>query len=72
MPVLDGFDFIKEFENLNLRQKDKIVIVILTTSTDPEDIIKLRSMGRYYLIRKPLTIDKLVDVYHRYFRNSKR
>jgi DNA-binding response OmpR family regulator len=72
MPVLDGFDFLVEFEKLDLGHKDKMIIVILTSSKDPQDIIRLRKMGRYYLVMKPLTIDKLVDIYHRYFRNSSR
>jgi DNA-binding response OmpR family regulator len=72
MPVLDGFEFLDEFNKLDLVKKDKIVIVILTNSDNPDDIIRLRNMGRYYLIRKPLTMDKLVDIYHKYFRNSPR
>jgi DNA-binding response OmpR family regulator len=72
MPVLDGFDFLQEFERLDQKLKDKMIIIILTAFRNPEDIIRLRKMGRYYLITKPLTLDKLVDIYHRYFRNSPR
>jgi CheY-like chemotaxis protein len=70
MHVKDGFDFLEEFEKLPF--KENIVIVILTAATNPEDILKLRKAGRYYLILKPMTLDKLLDIYHRYFRNSPR
>jgi CheY-like chemotaxis protein len=69
MPVMDGFDFLKEFEKLKISKED-IFIAIITSSTNPDDIIKLRNTGSHYLIRKPLSIDKMVDIYHRFFRNS--
>jgi CheY-like chemotaxis protein len=69
MPVLDGFDFLKEYDQLNIGRKDNIVIVVLTTSTNADDIMKLRNLGKFELINKPLNLDKLVDIHHRYFRN---
>jgi DNA-binding response OmpR family regulator len=69
MPELNGFDFLKEFEKLKLDKKN-IAIVILTNSTNGDDILKLKEMGRYYFFSKPLTVDKLVDIHHRYFRRS--
>jgi CheY-like chemotaxis protein len=69
MPVLDGFDFLIEYDKLDISRKDNIVIVVLTTSTNADDIMKLRSIGKYDLINKPLNLEKLVDIYHRYFRN---
>jgi CheY-like chemotaxis protein len=69
MPVMDGFDFLKEYDKLNISKKDNIVIVVLTTSTNADDIMKLRNLGKFELINKPLNLDKLVNIYHRYFRN---
>jgi CheY-like chemotaxis protein len=69
MPVLDGFAFLEEFGRLKLN-KYNIVIVILSHSVDAEDILRLKNMGRYFLVNKPLTIDKIIDIHHRYFRNS--
>jgi CheY-like chemotaxis protein len=69
MPELSGFDFLKELENLKLDKKN-MVVVILTNSTNADDILKLKSVGRYYVFSKPLTIDKIIDIHHRYFRRS--
>jgi CheY-like chemotaxis protein len=68
MPVKDGFEFIREFNALHIRKN--IEVVILTSSQNADDIIKLRNLGRFHLVSKPLTINKLVDIYHQFFRNS--
>lgn len=69
MPVMDGFEFLKEFERLCYNLKDNIVVVILASSNNADDYVKLMHMGNYYAVVKPLTIDKLFDIHHRYFRN---
>ena len=70
MPVMDGFDFLKEFENLCHKDRHKIHVVILTTSRDAEDLIRLINLGNYYFVNKPLTTQKLLDIHHRYFRDE--
>jgi CheY-like chemotaxis protein len=69
MPVLDGFDFLAEYDKLDIDKKDKIIIVVLTTSVNADDIMRLRALGKFDLINKPLNLDKLVDIYHKYFRS---
>jgi CheY-like chemotaxis protein len=69
MPGMDGFDFIKSFDKISNLIKKKIVIVILTSSQNADDIIRLRKLGNYFLINKPLTADKVIDIHHRYFRD---
>jgi CheY-like chemotaxis protein len=71
MPRGDGFKFIVEYEKLDVSRKHNIALAILSYSGDGEAIIKLSKLGRYHFINKPLTKDKLIDVYHRYFRNWK-
>jgi DNA-binding NtrC family response regulator len=69
MPLGNGFCFLEEFEKLHISRNINIAVVVLSYSEDGEDIIKLTKMGRYNFIAKPLTEDKLIDIYHRYFRN---
>lgn len=67
MPVLDGFDFLKEYKEHHL---DKgIVIVVLTNSTNDEDLNRLEVLGNFHhhILAKPLTEDKLINLYHKYF-----
>ncbi|MDB5115443.1 MAG: hypothetical protein JWQ79_935 [Mucilaginibacter sp.] len=55
MPVMNGFEFLKEFEKLSI-DKDNIKIFMLSSSLDPVDI--KRSFDNKYVtqfIHKPLT-----------------
>lgn len=55
MPLMDGFEFMQEFEKLNINKKD-IKVYLLSSSLDPIDI--QRSSENEYitqLIHKPLT-----------------
>jgi CheY-like chemotaxis protein len=70
MPGMDGFEFLEECEMICRNIREHIVIVILTSSRDADDIVRLRDMGNYFLTNKPLTDEKLIDIHHRYFRGK--
>jgi response regulator of citrate/malate metabolism len=61
MPVMNGFEFIRAFENLNIPNKDKVKIIILTTSKNAKDVDLLKSLGNFEFINKPLTEEKLFN-----------
>jgi CheY-like chemotaxis protein len=68
MPKVDGWDFLYSYRKLNLENKS--VIVMLTTSENPQD--KKRALeefsneiGGYY--NKPLTEEILHEILSRYF-----
>lgn len=61
MPVMDGFEFIDTFRELNL-DKNKTRIIIYTSSFSQEDIKVLKKIGFNDFIIKPLTEEKLTDV----------
>lgn len=55
MPIMDGFEFMQEFEKLDISKKN-IKIYLLSSSLDPADV--QRSLDNGYitqLIHKPLT-----------------
>ena len=62
MPVMDGFEFIKKFQNMNFLNKDKMTLAILTTSRNEQDIEALKHLGSYHFINKPLTEEKVKKV----------
>src|SRR4051794_424956 len=41
MPVMDGFDFLAEFNKLKFQNKDQIKIVMLSTSSSPKDMERI-------------------------------
>lgn len=60
MPLMDGFQFVDEFEKLSDITKNFCKVVLLTSSFDPKDISKSRK-NNYILkyLNKPLTQDSL-------------
>lgn len=59
MPIMDGFSFIEAFKNLSLPNKERIKIIIVTSSADPNDIEKAKHMGIVHYLTKPISEDKL-------------
>jgi CheY-like chemotaxis protein len=60
MPIMDGFQFVDEFQKLGKELRDTIKIVFLTTSLNPQDQEKaLKTPGVLKYINKPLTRDHL-------------
>jgi CheY-like chemotaxis protein len=60
MPLMDGFQFLDEFEKLSSATKKKCKIVMLTSSINPQDFSrskKYNSVQQY--LNKPLTSDSI-------------
>lgn len=65
MPVVDGFEFLEQFEKMTFKNKDKIRIVVLTTSTHKKDVVKISNNASLGYVNKPLTIEKLTEALQR-------
>lgn len=61
MPGMDGFDFVKTFNEKQFQNKDKVKICVLTTSTNNDDFVKMEELGVKYFLNKPLTKEKIED-----------
>lgn len=68
MPGMDGWEFLKEYEKLEASKKQSIIIVMLTTSLNPEDETKAKNYSSINAFEhKPLTKEKLEDMFSKYF-----
>ncbi|MBA3900129.1 MAG: response regulator [Bacteroidetes bacterium] len=63
MPIMDGFDFLEEFNKLPDLVKSKCKVIMLSSSFDKNDYHK--AIGNQYVYRylnKPLTVEALADI----------
>ncbi len=63
MPVMDGWGFLKEFVSLKPKIGKKISIYIVTSSNDPADVMKAKSISAVTdFVIKPVTEDKFIEL----------
>ena len=63
MPIKTGFDFLVEFQQLQSPAKEKVKIVMLSSSLDPSDHKKVTEFNNVTdFFGKPLTSDLLKDI----------
>lgn len=67
MPGMNGFDFLEEYKKLEEKLKSKAVIIMLTTSLNPDDRQKALSYKEVKeFMNKPLTVESLHKVVEKY------
>ena len=63
MPLMDGFQFLDEFERLTNVAKKKCKIVMLTSSINPQDFNRSKKYENVRLyLNKPLSHDSIVKL----------
>lgn len=68
MPRMNGWEFLDAYNNLDENQKGKIVIAMLTSSNNIDDVnIAIRNYGVPEYIYKPLTLVKIEEIIYKYF-----
>jgi CheY-like chemotaxis protein len=62
MPIMDGFEFLQEFEKLSIPGKEKIRVIMLSDDYSLRDVEALNKMGHSHYLNKPLDKDKLLNL----------
>jgi CheY-like chemotaxis protein len=68
MPVINGWDFLEKFRANHKSVLKEVVMVMLTTSMNPDDREKAKRLHVSNYLPKPLTVEVLVDLYDSYFK----
>ena len=55
MPIMDGFGFLEAFKKLNFPHKENVMIIVVTSSEDPNDMVRVRNLGIDHYLPKPVT-----------------
>lgn len=63
MPIMDGFQFLEEYNQLGEKAKNKCKVIMLTSSINPNDLSKSNQNAHVYkYINKPLTHESLEEL----------
>lgn len=68
MPGMDGWGFLEEYEKLELQNKTEVILIMLTTSLNPDDQSKAESYEIVQgFLHKPLTAETAKRIIAKYF-----
>lgn len=68
MPVMDGWEFVQAYSKLDFYQKGEIVIIMLTSSLNPDDKERAKNIDAISGFQnKILTMGAIVDIMNEYF-----
>ena len=68
MPGMNGFEFLKEYKKLDPELKSKAVIIMLSTSLNPDDRERANANKEVTEFQnKPLTVEILHETIEKYF-----
>lgn len=63
MPKMNGWEFLEEYEKLDFAQKGNVVLVMLSTSLNPDDEKRANHNENINnFIKKPLSKEKLLEI----------
>ncbi|CAN5379047.1 response regulator [soil metagenome] len=70
MPKMNGWEFLEEYKHLGKAKKAKVLIVILTTSANPDDIKRAKEIQDVTGFEtKPLTKAFLTEILEQHFQD---
>lgn len=71
MPAMDGWEFLEKYKTLPADQKASIIVIMLTTSLNPDDESRARALPEVDgFEHKPLKADRLKEVLKTYFPDA--
>ncbi len=70
MPLMNGLEFLEHYENVVKERKGSVKLLMLSTTTNPEDIAKAKQYDAFSeFVNKPLTEKKISKIWSQYFSN---
>jgi CheY-like chemotaxis protein len=73
MPAMDGWEFLENYRRLNKERQGKVIVVMLTTSLNPDDRQKAHEIPEISGFEsKPLTEEKLDRILREHFSGNFR
>ncbi|NVO32343.1 MULTISPECIES: response regulator [Hymenobacter] len=70
MPLMNGFEFLRVYAQRPERENPTVVIIMLTTSLNPNDLEQMQGLPIQGYLTKPLTRDKINQVLQEHFGHT--
>lgn len=71
MPGMNGWEFIEEYEKLDKCMQSQMIVVMLTTSENPDDYLQAKKHNILADFKsKPLTVQMLNDIMDKYYNSQ--
>ena len=68
MPAMNGWEFLEAYKTLDVKRQGKVIIVMLTTSLNPEDRDNAQKINQITgFLNKPLTAEALEQILKEHF-----
>ncbi len=68
MPIMDAWEFLREFNMLRREGLNDIIIILLSTSMSPSDNEKAEKIEAINeILQKPLSTESIAAIIHKYF-----
>ena len=62
MPIMNGFEFLQAYKNLQFEEKDHVLIILVTSSNNPSDIERAKQLGIKYYLTKPISAETIKGI----------
>ena len=73
MPRMNGWEFLEEYNRLDEKLRSRALIIMLTTSENPDDLAKAKGWGFVADYRsKPLTEKMMEEIINKYFQGPQK
>ena len=70
MPKMNGWEFLEQYKYLDAKQKARVLIVILTTSANPDDMKRAKEIEEVTGFEtKPLSKEILTEILQQHFQD---
>ena len=71
MPKMNGWEFLTQYKNLDVKQKARVLIMILSTSANPDDIKRAREIEEVTGFQtKPLSKEMMIGILNEHFQDN--
>ena len=70
MPKMNGWEFLEQYKHLDAKQRARVLIMILSTSANPDDIKRAKEIEEVTGFKtKPLTEEMMTGILNQYFQD---